>query len=295
MTMGEAQVYDLRYQRYSGPREGRGRSRRAVFESGVRAVLGVGRGGRAKILPALLFVSAMAPAVVFIIILAFAGEGASDFIPGAGDYYNVVGTVLILFAAVMAPELLIPDRRENILQLYFVRPLTPVDYLSMRFLAFFAITLALVYSGQIVLQAGLILASEAPLDYIRDNWGDGPRILLVGAAIALFTSIAPLAVAAFTTRRAYAAAFIIAAWLLLGAAAETALSFEDNGVPDQVALIHAGRVTDNVNDMVFDRTMGGPAGEATARLHAAWPIAAYVLWTGVPALLLWSRYRRLRL
>ena len=108
MTMGEAQVYDLRYQRYSGPREGRGRSRRAVFESGVRAVLGVGRGGRAKILPALLFVSAMAPAVVFIIILAVAedvtGGDASAFIPGAGDYYNIVGTILILFAAVMAPE-----------------------------------------------------------------------------------------------------------------------------------------------------------------------------------------------
>lgn len=299
MTMGEAQVYDLRYQRYDGPREGRGRSRRAVFESGVRTVLGVGRGGRAKILPALLFISAMAPAVVFVVILSFvdnvAGDAASGFIPGAGDYYNFVGRVLILFAAVMAPELLIPDRRENILPLYFVRPLTPVDYLSMRFLAFFVITLALVYSGQVVLQAGLILTSSAPLDYIRDNWTDGPRILLVGAAIALFTSIAPLAVAAFTTRRAYAAAFIIAAWLLLGAAADIPLSFEDNGVPDQVALIHAGRVTDNINDMVFDRTMGGPSGEAVGRLHAAWPIASYVLWTGIPALLLWSRYRRLRL
>ena len=295
MTTGEAQVYDLRYQRYSGPREGRGRSRRAVFESGVRTVLGIGRGGRAKIMPALLFVSAMAPAVVYVVILSVLGEGASDFIPGAGDYYNIVSVILILFAAAMAPELLIPDRRENVLPLYFVRPLTPADYLAMRFLAFFVITLALVYSGQIVLQAGLVLTAEAPLDYIRDNWEDVPRILLVGAAIALFTAIAPLAVAAFTTRRAYAAAFVIAAYLLLAAAADLALSPDFTGAPDQVGLLHPGRVTGSINDMVFDRDMGGPAGAAVERLHAAWPIAGYVLWTGVSALLLWSRYRRLRL
>ena len=295
MTTGEAQVYDLRYQRYSGPREGRGRSRRAVFENGVRAVLGVGRGGRAKILPALLFISAITPALVFVVILSLAGDAASGFIPDAGDYYNIVRIVLILFAAIMAPELLIPDRRENLLPLYFVRPLTPVDYLTMRFLAFFVITLALVYSGQIVLQAGLILTADAPLDYLRDNWTDGPRILLVGAAIALFSSVAPLAVAAFTTRRAYAAVFVIAAWMLLSIAADTALVIENSGVPDQVALIHAGQITESINDLVFDRTMEGPSGEAIARLHAAWPVAAYVLWTGIPALLLWSRYRRLRL
>lgn len=293
MTTNGAQVYDLRYQRYSGPREGRNRSRRALFENGLRAVLGIGRGGRAKILPVSLFVSAIAPAAVFVTILSFTGDAASGFIPDASDYYAIVSVILILFAAIMAPELLVPDRRENLLPLYFTRPLTPTDYVAMRFLAFFAVTLALVYSGQIVLQAGLILASNAPLDYIRDNWTDGLRILLVGAAIALFTSVAPLAAAAFTTRRAYAAVFVISAWLLLGVAAEIALGFDN--APDQVAFLHPGRITENINDLVFDQNMVGPAGEAVSRLHAAWPVASYLLWTGVPGLLLWGRYRRLRL
>lgn len=293
MTTGGAQVYDLRYQRYSGPREGRNRSRRALFENGLRAVLGIGRGGRAKILPVLLFVSAMAPAAVFVVILSFTGDAASEFLPSASGYYLIVSIILILFAAIMAPELLIPDRRENLLPLYFTRPLTPTDYVAMRFLAFFVVTLALVYSGQIVLQAGHILASDAPIDYIRDNWADGLRILLVGAAIALFTSVAPLAAAAFTTRRAYAAVFIIAAWWLLGAAANIAVNFDN--VPDQVALLDATRITQNINDLVFDQDMGGPTGEAVSRLHAAWPVVSYLLWTGVPGLLLWGRYRRLRL
>ena len=293
MTTNGAQVYDLRYQRYSGPREGRNRSRRALLENGLRSILGIGRGGRAKILPALLFGSAMAPAAVFVAILSFTGDAASDFLPDASDYYSIVSVILILFAAIMAPELLVPDRRENLLPLYFTRPLTSTDYVAMRLLAFFVVTLALVYSGQIVLQAGLILTSEAPLDYIRDNWTDGLRILLVGAAIALFTSVAPLAAAAFTTRRAYAAVFVIAAWWLLTAA--TSIAVGSDNVPDQVALLDAGRVTQNINDLVFDQDMGGTTGEAVGRLHAAWPVVSYLLWTGVPGLLLWARYRRLRL
>ncbi len=45
-----------------------------------------------------------------------------------------------------------------------------ITALAARWLAFFAITLLLVYSGQIVLLAGLILSASDPVDYIRDNW-----------------------------------------------------------------------------------------------------------------------------
>ena len=161
MIEREAEVFDLGYQHYTGPREGRNRSRMALFENGVRTILGIGRGGRAKILPALLFFGVMSPAVVFVIILSFIGEAGADFIPGPADYYGIVGVVLIIFSAIMAPELLGPDRRDNVLPLYLVRPLTSTDYILARFLAFFVIALALVYAGQIVLQAGLILTADS--------------------------------------------------------------------------------------------------------------------------------------
>ena len=222
----EAEVFDLGYQHYTGRREGRNRARLAVFENGVRTVLGIGRGGRAKILPVGLFIAVMTPAVVFVIILSFIGDGGSDFIPGPGDYYSIVSVILIIFGAIMAPELLCPDRRDNVLPLYLVRPLTSTDYVLARFLAFFVIVLALVYAGQIVLQAGLVLTASEPVDYVRENWLDVPRILGVGALIALFISVAPLAVAAFTTRRAYAAAFVIAAWLLLNSISD-GLTFQE--------------------------------------------------------------------
>ena len=44
-------VFDIGYQRYDGPREGRGRVRLAVFKDGVRTALGLGRGAKAKVLP----------------------------------------------------------------------------------------------------------------------------------------------------------------------------------------------------------------------------------------------------
>ena len=215
MIEREAQVFDLGYQRYTGPREGRNRARMALFQNGVRTVLGIGRGGRAKILPVLLFLSVMSPAVVFVVILSFVGEAGEGFVPGPSEYYSVVSLVLIIFSAIMAPELLGPDRRDNVLPLYLVRPLTSTDYILARFLAFFFIALALAYAGQIVLQAGLILTAESQIDYIRENWGDVIRILFVGVVVALFISVAPMTVAAFTTRRAYAAAAIIAGFFIV--------------------------------------------------------------------------------
>lgn len=321
MREREAEVFDLGYQRYTGPREGRNRARLALFDNGVRTVLGIGRGGRAKILPVGLFLAAMTPAVVFVIILSFIGEAGADFIPGPADYYSIVSVLLIIFGAIMAPELLCPDRRDNVLPLYLVRPLTSTDYLIARFLAFFVIVLALVYVGQIVLQAGLILTASDQVEYIRENWRDVPRILFMGVLIATFISVGPLAVAAFTTRRAYAAAFIIAAWLLLNAISD-GLTFQDctgetvtqdgelvssslectrpaGDLAPYIGLLHLGGVTENINNMVFDVDLepgeGPPSSTAVAELHDAFPIGVYVLWTGIPALLLWRRYRRITL
>ena len=322
MRPREAQVYDLGYQRYSGPREGRSRAWRAVFENGVRRVLGIGRGGRAKILPVFLFLAVISPAVVFVVILTFVGEGGSDFIPGPADYYSIVAAVLVLFAAIMGPEVLGPDRRDNVLPLYFVRPMKPMDYVSARFLAFFLVMLALVYAGQAVLQLGLIFTAGNQMEYLRENWGDIPRILFMGVVVAFFISIAPMAVSAFTTRRVYAAAFIVAAWLLSGAVADGITSFRscetveviENGevvessetcdweigpTAPYIGLLHLGIVTDNINVLVFDYEVteqnAGPSQIAVAELPDAFPIGVYVFWTGLSTLLLWRRYRSVQL
>ena len=57
-------VFDLGFRRYEGPREGRKRAVWAVYKDGLRAAAGLGRGGRAKVVPWLFVAAALIPALV---------------------------------------------------------------------------------------------------------------------------------------------------------------------------------------------------------------------------------------
>ena len=207
MTEYSGEVFDLGYQHYKGLREGRMRSRKALWTNGMRTTLGLGRGTGAKVLPALLFILVILTAVIISLVASVAGS--EEDLRGHADYYRIVAVILLIFSAIIAPELLCPDRRDGVIYLYLVRPLTTTDYVVGRWFAFFSVSMALICSGQLTLFIGLTLAADEPLSYLRDNWLDIPRFLGAGLVVAVFTTTLPLAVSAFTTRKAYAAAFVI--------------------------------------------------------------------------------------
>ncbi len=316
MTQPQGEVFDIGYQRYQGPREGRWRSRMAMFENGVRTVLGLGRGGRAKILPALLFIASILPALIIVLIVSTTSELASP--AGPAEYYDVISQILLIFAAIIAPELLIPDRRERVLHLYLVRPITFTDYLVSRVAAFLAVVLALVFSGQIILQIGMLLAVDDPVKYFREHWLDIPRFLASGALIALFITLIPMAVAAFMARRAFATATVIGIWFvcatIFGAtsAQECNITRDPIGRPmgrechylvgDERAkwlpLIDVGSVPLHMNTLIFgkDRAQSGNgAVKQMAPVSPLVPIGWYTVLVAGPGLLLWWRYRRIRI
>ena len=66
MTEHRSELFDLGYQHYDGPRRGRTGAVRALWTNGIRSVLGLGRGSRAKVLPGLLFLGVMIPALVIV-------------------------------------------------------------------------------------------------------------------------------------------------------------------------------------------------------------------------------------
>lgn len=269
------------------------RARRALWKNGVRTALGLGRGAQAKILPVLLFVAVIIPAIAFSFI---ASQSGAEFVPGHADYYQIVSVILFLFAAIISPELLCPDRRDGVISLYLVRPLTTTDYVMGRWMAFFSITLAIVYLGQVVLFVGLMLATGNPVDYILDSWLDIPRFIGAGLVVALFTTTIPMAVSAFTTRRAYAAAFVIGLFIISTAVAR-ALT-DGNSVAGEaakwVALIDLGSVPIHLSDMIFNNDNSSHIAELVRELPAVVPVAWYVLLTAGPGFLLWWRYRRIR-
>src|SRR5436309_5528570 len=123
-------IFDLGYQRYTGPREGRRRAVTALFWNGVRRAWGIGRPFRSKLAPWGLFAIALVPALIALGIAALVSDRLSPY--RYDNYYSAVSRVILLFCAVVAPELLCPDQRQRILSLYFSRSITRLDYLAAR-------------------------------------------------------------------------------------------------------------------------------------------------------------------
>jgi len=169
----------------------------------------------------LLIGLALVPIVVLVVISAFldpAETTANDFeLPSYAGYYDWAIVPLGLFAAVVAPLLLCPDRRDGVLSLYASRPITPGDYVGSRLAAFLTVSALVAWLPPVILFTWNALDASNPGSWLRDNWDVVPRFLAAGAIVALVLSTLSLFTASFTTRRAYAAISILAV-LFVGAA-----------------------------------------------------------------------------
>jgi ABC-2 type transport system permease protein len=295
----EGTVFDIGYQRYSGPREGRSRSRLAVYKDGIRIALGLGRGGRAKVIP-WLFIGVLSLVGFIMALLAGAaqrlvGDAAAEGLrlPSHSDFYGIASVVLFVFAAVRAPDLLCPDRREGTINLYLVRPLTGSDYIGSRWLAFLTVMVAVAWVPQIILLVGLAMGDLNPARYLLDNWLDLPRLLAAGAAFGAYTTSLAMLCASFTTRRAYASVFLVGLFLV-STPFTAGLAMEIGGTTGAwISMFNLSNIPVHVNDVIFGEvstiTSVAPAGELPDSLLVGW----YFLWTLVPAGILWARHRKM--
>ena len=292
-------VFDIGYQRYTGPREGRGRGRLAVYKDGIRIAMGLGRGGRAKVMPwlfiAVLLLIGFIMATIAGAMSRFIGQEMTEQLdlPSHSDYYGYASIVLFIFAAVRAPDMLCPDRREGTIHLYLVRPLTGSDYVLGRWLAFFTVMAAVAWLPQLLLLGGLALGNPSPVTYLSEHWKDVPRLLAAGAAFAGYTTSLAMLVASFTTRRAYASVFLVGLFLI-STPFTTGLAIEIGGTAGRwISMFNLSNIPVHVNDVIFERvsvmTSVAPARELSPSMLVGW----YFLWTLLPMLVLWTRYRRI--
>jgi ABC-2 type transport system permease protein len=292
-------VFDIGYQRYTGPREGRYRAWFAVFKDGLRTALGLGRGARAKILPwgfiGILVLIAFIMALVIGAAGLLGGPDAAEQanLPSHSDYYGITSMILFVFAAVVAPELLCRDRREGVISLYLVRPLTGTDYIVARWVAFLSVTAVMAcWLPQIILFAGLSMGSPAPVDYLREHWLDIPRLLGAGVVMAAYSTTLALLTASFTTRRAYASVFLVGLFVIT-TPFTIGLASEIGGTAGQwISMFNLTNIPVHVNDVIFGEvseiTEEAPAGAFSAAVLVGW----YLAWVVVPGAVLWLRYRR---
>jgi ABC-2 type transport system permease protein len=241
VNAAEGEVFDLGYRGYDGERRGPWSRRRAIWRDGIRISLGLGRGLGAKVTSWILLGLALVPIVVLVVISAFLSpvqEARGDFnLPSYADYFNWAHIPLGLFAAVVAPLLLCPDRREGVLSLYAARPITPTDYVGSRWAAFLTVTALAGWLPLLVLFTWNTLDASSPWTFLADNWEILPRLLAAGATVALALTTLALFVSSFATRRAYAAVGILAVFFVGSAVGGIAEQNFTGPVADALSLL----------------------------------------------------------
>jgi ABC-2 type transport system permease protein len=209
--MSEASViHDIGYQRYAGPRLGRGPVFGALYVHGLRAAFGFGRTAKAKIFPWLVAGITVLVAVILAAVRSQTGVVALNYV----QFADAMSWLVILFAAIVAPELVSRDLRAGVLPLYFSRPLRAGDYIGAKFAALVTAVWLLLGVPQLIMLLGAAFTTKTGMSGVWSELGD----LLPGWAYSLlwallFAAIS-LLIASLTGKRAFAAGGIVAVFLM---------------------------------------------------------------------------------
>ena len=287
MTGQDAQLFDLGYRSYDGVRE---RPAQAILTLAVftmRRVLGLGRGARHKVLPAITLGIAFLPAFVSVAVASIVDTLRPEDLISYGDYMFIIGSALALFAALVAPEALCPDRRTGMLGLYLAGPLDRNRYLLAKAIGVVAVMLLITVGPLLFMLAAFVLAGFGPAV------GETPKLLLqilaTGVATALLYASLAMAVSSFTTRRAAAAVGVVLALSVPVIVVRSAI--ESTGAPNELDLFSLPFVAADLAYRIFGEQ---PDDHEPVTLLSTWAVAGG-LCAGIAAgaLLCWFRYRRI--
>lgn len=283
---GDARIVERGFQRYDGRRSGVPGAIRSVSWESIRATLGLGRPARTKIFPVIAVVIAYLPAVVFIgIAVLIPGdilepEEIADY-PG---YYGFIILAIVLFSALVAPEVLVSDRRNGMLAMYLSTPLNRGTYLSAKAVAVVT-TLGLVTLGPPVLMLIGYSVEGAGPDGLGGWLLTLGRIILSGIAISAALAAVSMAASSLTDRRAFAAigiVFLVLASPILASA-----------LVEAADLSPYWRVID-ISTMPFElvfRVFGQPGNFAELPTWSV--LASNLAWTLGGIAVVWWRYSKL--
>jgi len=198
-------VYDRGYRPYDGVRGGQAAGRWALWRLTVRRALGLRRSWRQKVLPWSLLGLVMIPAAVDLGVRYTTrnlplDEIGFEFLTFR-DYVGV-STMLLLFVAVSAPDVICPDRHDRVLPLIFARPLTGDDYVLAKVGGIFFLVFGFSFLPQVLLYVGqMLVAEDGALDYVGGHLDVLWKVPIACAVLALFYASIAVAVASLTDRR----------------------------------------------------------------------------------------------
>ena len=281
-------IYDIGYRHYTGPRLGRRGAVGAVIGAGLRAVFGLGRSGRSKIIPWGAVILAALPAGIAVAIRVLAGDLLDLY--NYDNYLWGVSALLPIFVAAQAPELVVNDIRHRVLPLYFSRPMSRLDYVAAKVAALSLALLSLTLLPVIVLFTGRVLAGEDVVAAMADEAGALPAIIGNGLIHAVVLASLGLAICSLAGRRAYAAGAVLAVFLIGGVVSDVVA--RPDGFPEVAPFLSPLAILDGTREWLF----GGSVAESPVRV-ADVPLAWYGIATLVLLAASWAilalRYRRI--
>ncbi len=202
-------IHDIGYQRYQGARLGRGFAVRSLYLHSLRTAYGLGRSAKAKIFSWLVAGLVLTVAAVVAGVRAITGEVLMDY----PEFADGAVVLVVLFVAVVAPELVSRDLRSGVLALYFSRPLRRTDYAWAKLAALVSALWLLLAAPMLV----MFVAGAFSMDSWSGVWreaGDFAGGLGYAALYAVVFGSIALAIASLIGRRAVAAGAVVAAFLV---------------------------------------------------------------------------------
>jgi ABC-2 type transport system permease protein len=237
-------IHDIGYKPYSGPRLGRAQIVRALYVHSVRAIFGLGRGAKAKVVPWFVVAVVLIPAALNVFM---SSEGKALVLPYGSMQYHLM-ILSLLFVAIAAPELVSRDLRHHTLPLYFSRPLHRRDYPVAKLLALFSSLLLVELLPVLITYVGQLGSSSSGHEIWQDTRAAFPAVFVAVAQSALF-AVLSLLIASSTGRRVIATGAIAILFL-----ATTAIS---GVLEDSVGVTYQSHTTTCVEPTVNPNTYQG--------------------------------------
>jgi ABC-2 type transport system permease protein len=281
--MSSGVIHDIGYQRYTGPRLGRGYAVRSLYTHSLRTAFGLGRGLKAKLFPWGVVAVVTMAAVIITAIQAQSTERISTY----PEFVDVMGFLVMLLLASVAPELLSRDLRSRVLTLYFSRPVRRDDYVLTKFAALVTAVFLVLAGPQLIMFLGAAFSTDS-VGAFRRAVTDLLGGWVYTAIFALVMSAIALLVASLTGRRAFAAGGIVAVFLVSVPVSGVLAVLGEGGVVGELSgLVNPAWLVAGVGAWIMNHRAPVDVGD-TGPIYAA---AAVALVAACVAILL-ARYRR---
>jgi ABC-2 type transport system permease protein len=265
----------------------------ALYLASIRRALGLRRSWRQKVAPFVLLGIVTIPAVINVGIAYLTRNTPGNQIRFI-TYRDYVGvsSALLVFVALVAPDIICPDRRQRVLPLLFSRPLTGFDYVLAKVAALTSILFAFSFLPQVLLFVGQALVSDSTLDYVRSNADITWKVAASCAVLAIYYAVIGVAVASLASRRIVAGASLIGLFLVSSIVSGVLVSGADARANGSFgALVNVLALPLALRDVIFLGHIALPS--RLAGVHdGAW--AALGVYLGVLSIGVLTLYRRYR-